>query len=201
MRRGLVFPHTCRINCPNILVNSLENHFFQPLSKTVNSTSSAVKTGVARHCRTLWSAHTCSSDVPEKLVLPIAWDHEHAELEILLTEVFLVYIKEVEKIEEGREKLRTLPWGQTFLFFDDRVLTPVKTPRPAPCPGWICSVGGPEQDSHPKRLLSASRAWSASTRPRSVKMCSADSRSSRARSSPTSEMGSLPSARRARATM
>lgn len=142
MRRGLVFP-------PH-LPNQLSEHpcelagksFFQPLSKTVNSTSSAVKTDVARHCRTLWRAHTCSSDVPEKLVLPIAWDHEHAELEILLTEVFLVYIKEVEKIEEGREKLRTLPWGQTFLFFDDRVLTPVKTPVPLPAPaGFVPWVG------------------------------------------------------------
>ena len=96
-------------------MDSLENNFFQPLSKTVNSTSSAVKTGVARHCRTLWSAHTCSSDVPEKLVLPVAWDHEHAELEILLTEVFLVYTKEVEEIEEGREKLPDLTLGTDFL--------------------------------------------------------------------------------------
>src|SRR5699024_3540985 len=120
----------CRINCPNILVNSLENPFFQPLPKTVNSTSSTVKTGVSRHCRTLWSAPTCSSGAPEKLVLLITEDHEHAELEILLTEVFLVYIKEVAKIKAGREKVPVLTLGTDFLFLRRPCTHPGENPVP-----------------------------------------------------------------------
>lgn len=137
MRRGLIFP-------PH-LPNKLSEHpcelagksFFQPLPKTVNSTSLTVKTGVARHCRALWSAPTCSSDAPEKLVLLITEDHEHAELEILLTEVFLVYIKEVEKTKEGRGKLPDLTLGTDFLFLRRPCTHPGENPRPAPPPAGV----------------------------------------------------------------